>query len=192
MMDAFRRPVYSSLTFKLSDPADFQVLRERIEDDPRLPLEPKREKQYYEEQSEFTATFITWLGGITSVLFGLAAIVGAAITMYAAVANRTREIGTLRALGFSRFSVLTAFMVEAELISLMGGVLGIIAASFLSLVSVSMTNWNTFSSLAFSFQLTPSTVMAALIFAVFMGLTGGFLPAVRAARLQIIDSLRAV
>lgn len=192
MMDAFRRPVFSSLTMRLSDRNGFEALKDRIEDDPRLPLEVYREKEYYASQSGFMATFITWLGGITSVLFGLAAVVGAAITMYAAVANRTREIGTLRALGFSRFSVLTAFLIEAILISLIGGILGVVAASFLSLVSVSMTNWDTFSNLAFNFRMSTPTVVSALLFAVIMGLVGGFFPAVRAARKQIINALRAI
>jgi ABC-type antimicrobial peptide transport system permease subunit len=111
--------------------------------------------------------------------------------MYAAVANRVREIGTLRALGFSRFSVLTAFMFEAVLISFFGGLLGVGAAFFLRFVQISTTNWDTFSQIAFNFSISWSTVSSSLIFAVVMGLAGGFLPAVQAARLKIVDSLRA-
>lgn len=192
MMAAFRRPVYSSLTFRLNNPADFEAVKQKIEDDRRLPLEVKREKEYYASQSGFMSAFITWLGGTASVLFGLAAMVGAAITMYAAVARRTREIGTLRALGFSRFSILRTFLIEALLISLVGGVLGLVAASFLGFMQVSMTNWETFSNLAFNFHLNASIVINSLIFALVMGLVGGFFPAVRAARKKIVDALRAI
>lgn len=192
MMDAFRRPVYSSLTFRLSDPSGFTALKERIDGDRRLPLDVQREKEYYAGQSSFMSAFITWLGGTASVLFGLAAIVGAAITMYAAVARRTREIGTLRSLGFTRFSILTTFLVEAIMISLVGGVLGLVAASFLGFLQVSMTNWDTFSNLAFNFHLSLSTIISSLVFALVMGVVGGFFPAVRAARKKIVDALRAV
>ncbi len=192
MMDAFRRPVYSSLTFRLADPSSFVALRDRIEDDPRLPLEVKREKEYYADQSRSTAGFVSILGTVVSIVFACAAIVGAMITMFAAVANRTREIGTLRALGFSRLSILNAFLLEAMLIALAGGILGIAAAATLSFVRISMTNWDTFSELAFNFQLTPGIVLRAILFAVVMGFIGGVLPAVRASMKRIVDSLRAV
>ncbi|MFH2057081.1 MAG: ABC transporter permease [bacterium] len=192
MMDAFRRPVYSSLTFRLNDRGDFNAIKERIDADRRLPLDVRREKDYYAGQSSFMSAFITWLGGTVSVLFGLAAIVGAAITMYAAVARRTREIGTLRSLGFSRFSILTTFLIEAILISLVGGALGLVAASFLGFIQVSMTNWDTFSILSFNFQLNASTVLYSMIFALAMGLVGGFFPAVRAARKKIVNALRSI
>jgi ABC-type antimicrobial peptide transport system permease subunit len=192
MMDAFRRPVYSSLTFRLNDPDDFEAVVGKVESDRRLPLEVYREKQYYDNQSKFMSGFIVWLGGSASVLFGLAAIVGAAITMYAAVARRTREIGTLRALGFSRGSILRAYLLEAVIISLAGAILGLVAASFLGFARISMTNWSSFSSLAFNFHLSGWTIISSLIFALIMGLIGGFFPAVRAARKKIVDALRAV
>jgi ABC-type antimicrobial peptide transport system permease subunit len=131
------------------------------------------------------------LGQIISTVFSLGAIIGAMITMYAAVANRTREIATMRALGFRRRNILSAFLLEALVISLVGGVLGLIAASFLQFLSVSTINWNTFSDLSFNFALSPQIIINTLIFAVVMGFLGGFLPAVRASRIKIIEALRA-
>ena len=113
------------------------------------------------------------------------------ITMYASVASRTGEIGTLRALGFPRRAVLAAFLVEALLLGLLGGVVGLVAASFMQALSISTMNFQTFAELAFSFTLTPGIVLAALGFALAMGFVGGFLPAVRAARMKIVDALRA-
>ncbi|MEW5794809.1 MAG: FtsX-like permease family protein [Candidatus Zixiibacteriota bacterium] len=189
--DAFRRPVYSSLTLRLADTSQFDSFKARIENDPRLPLDVKREKDYYASQSRTISTFINVAGTVISFIFSLGAIVGAMITMYAAVANRTKEIGTLRALGFSRFSVLTVFLFEALIISLTGGLVGVAAAYFLNFLQISTTNWDTFSELAFNFRLSSSILIQALIFSLVMGLLGGFLPAVRASRLRIVESLRA-
>lgn len=189
--DAFRRPAYSSLTLSLKDTTLFEAFKARIENDPRLPLDVKREKDYYAAQSRFVTTFINVAGTVISVIFSLGAIVGAMITMYAAVANRTKEIGTLRALGFGRLSVLTVFLLESLVISLAGGLLGLAGAYFLNFLQISTTNWGTFSELAFSFRLSPTIAITALLFSLAMGLVGGFLPAVRASRLKIVDSLRA-
>jgi putative ABC transport system permease protein len=113
------------------------------------------------------------------------------ITMYGAVANRTKEIATMRALGFKRRNILGAFLIEALVIALAGGIVGLGAASFLQIISVSTINFNTFSEVAFNFSLSPSIVLSVLIFALVMGILGGFLPAVRASRLKIIEALRA-
>ena len=118
-------------------------------------------------------------------------MIGAMITMYAAVANRTQEIGTLRALGFRRSSILAAFLLESILLAVVGGVVGLILASFLQAFTVTTMNFQSFSQLAFGFHLTPAIVAATLGFSVAMGLIGGFLPSVRAARLEIVDALRA-
>jgi putative ABC transport system permease protein len=125
------------------------------------------------------------------VIFSLGAMIGAAITMYAAVATRTGEIGTLRALGFQRGAVLVAFLSESLLLALVGGVVGLGAASFLTAITVSTTNFQSFSELAFSFTLTPGIVVSSLVFAMTMGFVGGFLPAIKAARMKIVDALRA-
>jgi ABC-type antimicrobial peptide transport system permease subunit len=137
------------------------------------------------------SNFITLLGMALSVIFSLGAMIGATITMYAAVATRTNEIGTLRALGFRRGSILTAFLAESLLLALLGGLVGLVAASFLTAVTVSTTNFQSFSELAFSFDLTPGIVARSLLFALLMGFVGGFLPAIRAGRMKIVDALRA-
>ena len=191
LLPAFDRPVVSSLTMKLADPSKFSELKKRLEGDPRLTVDVKREKEYYADQSFTITTFITVLGLVISIFFSFGATIGAMITMYASVANRSSEIGTLRALGFQRRSILGAFLVESILLSLSGGVIGVAAASLLSLVTVSTTNWDTFSELAFGFALSTAIVASALIFSVLMGFFGGFLPAVRAARMNIINALRA-
>lgn len=190
--DVFRRPVYSSVTLRLADTSQFEALKAKIEDDRRLPLEVLREKDYYKRQSQTFSTFIGITGSVISVIFSLGAIVGAMITMYAAVANRTKEIGTLRALGFRRWSVLVSFLFESLVISLLGAVVGVGAAYFLRFVRVSTTNWDTFSELAFNFEISAQIVTYAVIFAVVMGIVGGFLPAVHASRMKIVEAFRAV
>lgn len=189
LMDAFQRPVYSSFVMRLRNPGDFSAMKARLQDDPRLTVKVMREIDYYREQSKVFASFIQVLGTVISIIFSLGAIVGAMITMYAAVANRTREIGTLRALGFSRATVLTTFLAESLFIALAGGVLGILLANGLSLKEVSTTNFATFAEVAFSFRMSTSIAVDALIFALIMGVLGGFLPAVRASRLRVINAL---
>ena len=192
LMQAFRRPAYSSVIFKLRDPAEFETVKKRIENDPRLTLEAKRENQYYAEQSKMMAKFLRILGMSLTIIFSLGAIIGAMITMYSAVATRTGEIGTMRALGFNRISILGAFIIEALLLGLIGGCVGLFLASFLQLLTISTMNFQTFSELAFSFTLTPDIVWKGLGFSLVMGFIGGALPAVRASRMNIVDSLRAV
>lgn len=190
-MDAFRRPVFSSLTMKMAEGQKFDELQQQIASDPRLTVEVKREVQFYEEQSQSLGLFIRILGLTVTIIFSFGAMTGAVITMYSAVANRAREIGTLRALGFKRRNILTSFLAECVLISLIGGALGLFFASFLQFVDVSTTNWATFSEVVFGFRLSPSIVINAMIFSVIMGLIGGFAPAVRAARLPVVAALRA-
>ena len=191
MLQAFRRLGFSALIFRLADSERFDAVKEQIESDPRLTLEAKRETRFYADQSEALSKFISYLGTTISVIFSIGAIIGAMITMYASVASRTGEIGTLRALGFSRSSILVAFLVEALLLGLIGGVVGLLAASFMQAISISTMNFQTFAELAFSFTLTTRIVVASLVFALAMGFVGGFLPAARAARLKIVDALRA-
>ncbi len=190
IMPAWRRQMYSSVTVRLRDPQQFEALRQRLESDPRMVVDVKREKQYYDEQSKFMAIFINVLGTVVTFIFSFGAMIGAMITMYAAVSNRTQEIGTLRAVGFRRRSVLSAFLIESVLLAVLGGIVGLLLSSLLQFISISTTNWNTFSELAFSFKLSPFIVMQALIFSLLMGLVGGFLPAVRASRLKIVEALR--
>jgi len=191
MLQAFRRSAYSSVVFRLSDVGRFDTLRERIDADPRLTMEAKPEQRFYAEQSELLSKFIRYLGLFLSAIFSIGAIVGAMITMFAAVAQRTGEIGTLRALGFRRGAVLLAFLGESLGLSLVGGLVGVAGASFMQNVNISTTNFQTFSEIAFRFQLTPGIAAQTLVFALFMGLVGGFIPAWNAARMNIVDCLRA-
>jgi putative ABC transport system permease protein len=191
MLQAFRRIAFSAVIFRLIDPDQFADVKRTLESDPRLTLEAKRETQFYADQSDQLAKFISYLGTTISVIFSIGAIIGAMITMYSSVASRTAEIGTLRALGFTRGSIMVAFLGEALLLGFVGGVVGLAGASFMQLVPISTTNFQTFSEIAFSFTLTPAVVLASLGFALLMGFVGGFLPAARAARLTIVDALRA-
>jgi putative ABC transport system permease protein len=190
LMQAFRRYAYSSVLFKLRDPSGFQNIKKRIENDPRLTLEAKRETTYYRDQSEMMAKFLRILGITLTAIFSLGAMIGAMITMYASVANRTAEIGTLRALGFRRRSILAAFLVESMLLGLVGGLTGLCLASLMQFITISTMNWQTFSELAFSFTLTFQIAYQAIAFSLIMGLAGGVLPAARASRMNIVDALR--
>lgn len=191
--DAFKRSSLSTVTVRLRNPGDFSDVESAFEADNRLQyFAPKREKRFFEEQSEMMAAFIRILGIFITVIFSAGAMIGAMITMYGAVANRTVEIGTLRALGFYRRSILLAFLIESLLLSLGGGLIGLGIASLLQLFTISTLNFGSFSELAFSFALSPSIIATSLGFSLLMGLLGGFLPAVRAARLNIIQALRAV
>jgi ABC-type lipoprotein release transport system permease subunit len=191
LMQGFRRQSFSAVIFRLADPAQFDRIKADLEADPRLTIEVKREKQFYAEQSESLAKFIGYLGTTLSIIFSIGAIVGAMITMYASVAARTGEIGTLRALGFPRASILVAFLVESLVMGLVGGVVGLAAASAMQAVSLSTINFQTFSELTFRFRINAGIVVEVLVFALFMGFVGGFLPAFRAARMKIVDALRA-
>jgi putative ABC transport system permease protein len=193
LLSSFNRGnTVSSITLKLDNISNFELFKRAFEADKRLQQhEAKVEQKFFEEQSEAMATFIRILGIFITIIFSFGAIIGAMITMYAAVANRTVEIGTLRALGFKRRSILAAFMAESLLISSLGWMVGIILASSLSFFKISTLNFGSFSELEFSFALEPSILISSLIFALTMGILGGFLPAVRAARLNIITALRA-
>jgi ABC-type lipoprotein release transport system permease subunit len=182
----------STLTVRLNRPEDLDSFKSAFEGDRRLQeFEPEPENKYYEKQSETMSLFINVLGIFVTVIFSVGATIGAMITMYAAVANRTVEVGTLRALGFRRRSVMAAFLTESLALSLVGGLLGILIASILEFFRISTLNFGSFSELEFSFSLSPSIIVSSLIFAVCMGLVGGFLPSVRAARLSIVNALRA-
>ena len=187
-----RRNFYSTLTLRLKSPDQFEEFKRAFAADARLQqFEPKTERQFFEEQSETMAEFISKLGIFITSIFSLGAAIGAMITMYASVANRTVEIGTLRALGFRRRSVLGAYLVESLLLSLIGGVVGLALASFLQFFSISTINFDSFAEIEFGFALSPQIVFRSLIFSLAMGFIGGFLPAVRAARLNILNALRA-
>jgi len=192
MMQAFRRQAYSSLVVGLRDAGSYALFDEALQRQPQLKLDTKREVQFYADQSENLANFISILGQTITIIFSLGAIIGAMITMYASVANRTREIGTLRALGFRRGNIVMAFIQEAMLLGLVAGVFGLIAAAFMQRIEISTTNVQTFSEVVFRLILTPGIAVEVLLFSVLMGVLGGVLPAVRASRLEIVDALRSV
>ncbi|HBG46084.1 MAG TPA: multidrug ABC transporter permease [Deltaproteobacteria bacterium] len=192
LMQAFRRPVYTSVVLKMADPGRLDEMAKRIESDPRLKLEPKRETEFYAEQSKALSTFLRVLGTGLTAIFSTGAIIGAMITMYSAVANRVSEIGTLRAIGFGRPSILAAFLAESLLTGLIGGAAGLLLASFLQFFTISTLNFQTFAELAFSFTLTLGTALESITIALAMGLIGGLLPAVRASKMKIVDALRTV
>ena len=191
LMQSFRRPVYSSVLFRMKDASLIDLMKQRLESDPRLTIELKPETKYYLDQSEAMTKFLRILGMALTVIFSLGAVIGAMITMYAAVANRVIEIGTLRALGFQRGSILLAFVLEAFFLGLLGGVIGVAAASFLQLLTISTMNWQSFAELAFSFSLSGGIIVKSILFSLVMGLIGGLLPAFRAARMNIVDALRS-
>jgi putative ABC transport system permease protein len=193
IMQAFnRQEAFSDMIFKLKDKDSYNSIKSKIEADPRLNnFKVLKEKAFYEGESEALATFIRVLGLVITIIFSFGAMIGAMITMYAAVANRTVEIGTLRALGFKRGSVLFAFLIESLLLALLGGGGALILASLLQLVTVSTTNFTTWSEISFKFALSPDIIISTLIFSVVMGIVGGFLPSFRASRLDIITALRS-
>jgi putative ABC transport system permease protein len=190
-MQGFRRGAYSSVILRLDRRAHLDPLRARIASDQRLNLEAQPEADFYAEQSEVMVRFLNVLGTALSLTFSLGAVMGAMITMYASVAHRTAEIGTLRALGFQRPAILRAFLTESLCLALFGGALGLALASTLGAITISTMNWQTFSELAFRFTMTFEIVAKALCFVLAMGLLGGSLPALRAARLGIVEALRA-
>jgi putative ABC transport system permease protein len=192
LMQSFRRQTYSSVIFRLRDSSLFHGFKKRLANDPQLTLGAMREKAYYLKQSETMATFLRILGISLTLIFSIGAVVGAMITMYAAVANRTAEIGTMRALGFQRSSILFAFLLESLILGFFGGCAGLFFASLLQFITVSTMNFQTFSELAFSFAITPGIIIKAMSFSLFMGFAGGLLPALRASRMNIVDSLREV
>jgi ABC-type lipoprotein release transport system permease subunit len=191
-LDAFaRRPAFSSVTMKLRDAGAFASLKTRLEGDPNLStLETQPEIEYWAAQSHGTALFLKLLAMFVIVFFSIAAALGGMITMYMQVDARKRELGTLRALGFRRRAVLVSFVAESVILALGSGVIGIGAASLWQFFSFKTMNFQTFSEMAFRFHLSPSVIGWAFTFSLVLGFAGGLLPAVRAARKPIVESVR--
>jgi len=192
MMPAFQRNGYQSVTVKLADPSMFESFKTAVEGDPRLYLQPKREQDYYAEQSQAMTTVIRVFGTFVTLILSIGAMFGAMNTMYAAVAYRTREIGTLRALGFSRFRIVTAFLAESIALAVVGGAIGCILALPVHGLSTGTTNFSSFTEVAFKFRITPGLMVGGLIFSAVMGAVGGLLPAIRAARIPVARALREI
>jgi len=175
-----------------ADDASFESFQAAIAADPRLQLTAQREQDYYAEQSRVMTTVIRVFGTFVTLILSIGAMFGAMNTMYAAVAYRTREIGTLRALGFSQFTIVSAFLAESTALALVGGVVGCLLALPVHGLSTGTTNMASFSEVAFKFRITPALLGAGLVFAALMGAAGGLLPAIRAARIPVARALREI
>ncbi|MBI3896149.1 MAG: ABC transporter permease [Acidobacteria bacterium] len=182
--------IYQSVTARLASAEEFQRFKDALTADPRLNVQVDREVEYYNKQSRQLTTLITVLGSIVALVMGIGAVFGALNSMYSAVIERTREIGTMRALGFTPGSVVASFMIESLCIALLGGGLGCIGVMPLNDLTTGAMNWSTFSYLAFAFQITPPLIGAGVAFALLMGFVGGVPPALRAARLPVVVALR--
>jgi len=189
---AYSRPDnnFQSVTVHLTSPDALGQLKDSVTTDPRLNVDVMREIDYYAKQSTSLTTLITRLGGFVAMIMAIGAVFGALNTMYSAVADRGREIATMRALGFGGPSVVFSFLIEALLISFVGGVLGCLAVLRLNGLTTSTINFQTFSNLAFAFKITPDLLVKGVVFALAMGVFGGIFPAIRAASLPVATALR--
>src|ERR1700722_8194486 len=188
----YKRPdeLFQSATVRLTSPAAYNQLKDSLSTDPRLTVEMDREVEYYARQSQVLTTLITVLGTLVAVIMGIGAVIGALNTMYSAVAERSREIATMRAIGFAGSSIAISFVFEAVLIALIGGIVGCIFVLPLNGITTGTMNMQTFSHLAFAFKVTPPLLAIGIVFALLMGIVGGVPPAVRAARRPIAVALR--
>ncbi|MGB0219075.1 MAG: ABC transporter permease [Sinimarinibacterium flocculans] len=189
---ASRRSAFNSVTLQLESADTFQTFKDALTTDPRMVVNPQRQTDYYASRSEQLHMLIRILGYTVAVIMGIGAVFGALNVMYAAVATRTVEIATLRALGFGGLPVVVSVMIESLLLALAGGLVGALGAYlFFNGFTVNTLNFQTFSQVAFAFQVTPELIRQGIVWALVMGLIGGLFPAVRAARLPVVDALRA-
>jgi putative ABC transport system permease protein len=179
-----------SLTARMVNPASIPAFDKDLRANPQMQVQAESERKYYEDQSGNLGMVLKILAAFVGIVMGIGAVFGAMNTMYAIVSQRTREIGTLRALGFSRFNILFSFVTESVFLAFVGGVLGCILALPMQGFTAGTGNTQSFSELAFAFQITPPIVLTGMIFAVLMGFLGGLLPAFRAARMPITIALR--
>ena len=185
-----REGLISSARVVLESSEKLEAFREAIEHDRGLGLVVHRETKFLEMQSEGTAIFVTALGSTVAMFFSFGAIIGAMITMFAAVSQRRREVGVLRALGFSEFSILTSFILESLMLSLLGGIIGAIASIGMGMVQFSMLNFATFSQIVFKFTPTIGVLVGSVFFAMVMGVLGGLFPAFQASRVSPVEAMR--
>lgn len=185
-----REGIVQAVRARLVSPSSFDSFKRALEGNRQLGVDVVREGAYYEKQSQGTSTFISVMGGVIAFFFAVGAMIGAMITMYSAVANRKREIGTLRALGFGKTTIMISFLIESVLLSLIGGAIGAAASLAMSLVRFSMVNFQSWSEIVFTFDPTPGIILGSLAFAGAMGFLGGLFPAVNAARMPLIQALK--
>jgi putative ABC transport system permease protein len=192
LSQVYKRPdnIFSSITVRLTSPAALSQLKDALTSDPRMQVQVDREIDYYEKQSRGLTTLITVLGTLVAGVMGIGAIFGALNTMYSAVSERSREIATMRAIGFGAAAIVVSFIFEALFISFIGGLVGCAAILPLNGLTTSAMNWQTFSHLAFAFRVTPILLGIGIGFALLMGLVGGVPPAIRAARRPVVLALR--
>ena len=189
-MPVFRGEVFQSVSFRMRDPSAFEDVQRAIAADRRMEVDAHREAEFYAEQSEVLGTVLDILAGLITSIMAIGAIFGAVNTMYAAVAGRSSEIAVLLTLGFHPRSVLASFLLESAIIAAIGGIIGCLIALPVNGLVASTTNWASFSEIAFAFRVTPGLLLAGFLFAVVMGVIGGFFPARRAARLPVVQALR--
>jgi putative ABC transport system permease protein len=190
--ETFDRPagIFQSVTVKLVSHDAFDDFKNALTSDQRLTVQVDREREYYAGRSEIISSMIVTLGSLVTLVMATGAVIAALNTMYASVAARSREVATLRALGFSPISVVVSFVFESLLIAGVGGLVGCLLTIPISGYGVSTMNWQTFSHLAFAFRVTPLLLFQGMIFALIMGFFGGLFPAIRAARLPVASALR--
>ncbi len=186
-----RRETYSSVLMRVNDQNALTALSKRITADPKLHLKAVSERVFYEDQQGAASGMLKGLAVFISFIMAVGAGFAGMNTMYAAVARRTKEIGTLRVLGFGRLSILVAFLLESVAIAVIGAAIGILLSLPLNFVSTGTSNWQNFSEIAFNFRVTPDLMIFALIFGGVIGFVGSLLPSIRAARFKIVDALRA-
>jgi putative ABC transport system permease protein len=186
-----KRESFSTALLRVKDEGALAALSKRITDDPKLHLKALSERQFYEDQQGIASGMLKGLAIFISFIMAVGAGFAGMNTMYAAVARRTKEIGTLRVLGFGRFSILIAFLLESIAVAVIGVVIGVLLAMPLNFVSTGTSNWATFSEIAFNFRVTPELVLIALAFGALIGFVGSLLPSIRASRLRIVEALRA-
>jgi putative ABC transport system permease protein len=191
-MPALNRTGYfQTVVFRMKDPSQFEQMKKQIEADPRLQVDVKRERQFYDDQSQAFTSLITVVGTFITVIMAIGALFGAANTMYATIGARTREIATLLVLGFGPGAVMLSFLLESVILAVIGGVVGCILSLPMNGITSSTTNFQSFSEMAFQFQITPQILLQALVFSAVLGLIGGFFPALKASRQSLSRSLRA-
>jgi len=191
LRQTFAREGYvSSVRVRLDSPSKFDAFKANVESNRQLGLVVMREADFFEKQSEQTGFLLKFIGYMVGIFFAIAAVIGATITMNAQVAGRTREIGTLRALGFSRISILFSFLLESVVLSVIGGGVGAIAALGLGFIKVTLINFSSWSEIVWSFEPTPKILISSVVLAGVMGMIGGFLPAIRAARVSPVEAMR--
>ena len=181
---------FQSVTFRLRDAAGFEEAKRALQADPRLQVDAHRESQFYSDQSKLLGALLSLLAIFITGIMSVGAVFGAVNTMYASIASRTPEIAVLLTLGFKPRHVLLSFLAESAVIAFAGGVLGCLMALPINGVVTSTTNWSSFSEVAFAFRVTPTLLLSGIVFAVVMGVVGGFFPARSASRMPVVQALR--